>query len=153
MKSNMNLLMAPLLFVAIGNWGLGQTEVRQPLREVERSFQAFHNGNDASALANLFMQDGWFAPFDGQVIRGSENLRDFFTGQANAADGPKINFSPDGYVIAGDLAYSHGTYTLSTPDGARVTQGNYLGVYRQVAGKWRIHRYMSNAVMPEESQP
>lgn len=138
--------------VILGGWGLAQG-VDPELRNLEARWQEAQNSGNLADIAELFTEDAWFSPFDGSTLEGIEAIRAFFTAEEGSpGGGPRIEISPEEHTVAGELAYGYGTYALWAPDGSQIASGNYLGVYRQERGEWRIYRYMGNASMPEGAQ-
>jgi hypothetical protein len=51
-------------------------------------------------------------------------------------------------VVAGDIGYRIGTYSLEAPDGSMVDSGKFIDTWRQVGGEWMISTDIWNSDLP-----
>jgi ketosteroid isomerase-like protein len=100
-------------------------------------------GGDALGCAALYTDDAAIMSGTARTARGKAEIIAFFQEQV-ARD---ILFSTDSDVslVQGDLAMDQGSYRVrDTNRGLDVESGQYLNVWRLIAGHWRIYRTMYN---------
>ncbi len=117
----------------------------------ERYLEAI-NAGDIAALSRLTDDDHIMSapnrpPTMGKAANDAANERGFQLFRIDE------KWMPAETVIAGDLAYQRGTFTVAaTPKAGgatRTTHGNFLRIYRrQPDGSWRMTRDMFNSDQP-----
>ncbi len=101
----------------------------------ERWMETFEAG-DMDGLVGLYTEDAIFLPPNGELIRGIDGVREHL--QALKDTGLKGDLETLEAMVAGDLGYRLGTFTLTTPDGEVADRGKYIEIWRQVGGEWKI---------------
>ena len=111
---------------------------REP-KEVHRLFVDAYNAGDLDGLMALYEQDAAVVPEPGQIVMGTEGIRNVLTGFL-ALKG-KIAINTSTVVPADELALLHGEWTLqgTGPDGNAVELAGRASevVRRQPDGSWR----------------
>lgn len=123
-----------------------------PINALRDQYAAMYNSGDVSAIGNLYTDDAVVmnnqqpaASGKPAIQQSAEALVQQFT--------VNISISPADTQIAGDLAYEHGSFTMSlTPKAggaAMQNTGNYIVVLKRGAdGSWKLHREIGNSNQP-----
>ena len=111
----------------------------------ERWEQALNSG-DVEAVAALYSADARLLPPNAELAQGSAAIAAEFS-QMIAA-GLTIDLENVDAVVAGDVGYKVGTYTLQAPGGVTVDRGKYIDVWRKVDGQWKITNDIWNSNLP-----
>jgi uncharacterized protein (TIGR02246 family) len=104
------------------------------------------NAKDMATLASFYAEDATWLPPNAPMIKGRSTLEAAFRKQFA---GPAVlKLTPTESVIAGDLAFSVGTYTVTVPvegGGSLTFPAKYLTVFKRVGNDWKIAYDMQNA--------
>lgn len=100
------------------------------------SWEQMLNAGDLEGMVGLYTEDAHLLPPNAEMAQGHDAVRAIFGGMIDA--GLTGSLSITEAIVAGDLGYRVGTYTLKAPDGSQVDRGKYLEVWRQVGGEWKI---------------
>ena len=110
------------------------------------------NTGDSDLWISLWDDNGIKMPPDAPVIIGKEKIG---AGRRKGAEefDAKMEINPEEIRIAGDFAFSRGTFTLSlTPKaggGTIFMDGKFLTIFkRQADGSWKIFRDCYNSNVP-----
>jgi uncharacterized protein (TIGR02246 family) len=123
-----------------------------PIDAVRDKYAAIYNSGDVTGLADLYTDDAVVMNNHAAAVSGKQAILQ----DAQAmVDQFTVNFSitPVDTQIVNDLAYEHGTATVSlTPKagGDPIQQtGSYLVILKRGAdGAWRVHREIGNSNQP-----
>lgn len=105
---------------------------------------------DVEALVAFYTDDAiWIAP-DGTPTSGANAFRESLTETTSQPGTVAMEITPDRTVVAssGDLAYTIGTYTVTTtaPDGETVQEGHrYVVGLEKVGGEWKVDFVMESS--------
>ncbi|MFV1884436.1 MAG: YybH family protein [Balneola sp.] len=106
------------------------------LQRVLTDYETHWENNDATALANLFTEDGFILRPRNTPTRGRDLIE-----EAYQNSGGDLRLSAFDYQINGDLGYILGGYTY----GNRTEDvGKFTLVLKKVDGVWFIHSDMDN---------
>ncbi len=98
------------------------------------------NAGDISSLINMYEIDACFVSQEGEIIKGTENIRQTLQGFINMND--KILSKLDGVIITSDIALVNTEWSFNGtgPDGKAATiTGQATDVLRrQSDGNWQI---------------
>lgn len=113
--------------------------VQQP-EDMYGAFAAVFNAGDLDALVALYEPEALLVPEPGRTVRGHAAIREALQGFL-ALKGT-MTIQPIAILTAGDLALTHGQWTLSAtgPDGQPITLGGKTAevLRRQPDGTWRL---------------
>ena len=104
---------------------------------------------DAPALAEAYAEDGLFILPDGTVVKGRAAVQQLYAARTRAAPGSILGgeIRSEGRVcVEGGLVFEWGQGVLRArgADGQpHVRGGQYLTVWKQVDGQWRIVRNLA----------
>jgi len=104
------------------------------------------NAGDVEAVAALYAEDARLLPPNAAMTQGREAVRQEFG--AMVAAGLKGELATLEAVVAGDIGYKVGTYTVMGPDGSVIDRGKFIEVWQQVGGDWQIINDIWNSDMP-----
>lgn len=111
----------------------------------ERWEEALNSG-DVEAVAALYSDDARLLPPNAELAQGRAAVAAEFA--AMVAAGLTIDLENVDAVVAGDVGYKVGTYTLQAPGGVTVDHGKYIDVWRKVDGQWKITDDIWNSNLP-----
>ena len=122
-----------------------ETTIRQTLANVE---QRINQGD--IGFVDVFAKDAVIIAPSTPDILGFDAIRAMYAGimQTTAMN---VHFSTEEVVVAGDLAYEHGTYTLKMSDKAsgkilQDVKNKHVHIFkRQPDGSWKTWRMMTNS--------
>jgi uncharacterized protein (TIGR02246 family) len=123
-----------------------------PINALRDKFAAMYNSGDITGLGELYTDDAVVMNNQQPAAEGKQAILQ--NGQA-LVDQFTVNMSitPVDTQIVGDLAYEHGSFTMSlTPKAGgdpMPNSGNYIVVLKRGAdGVWRLHREIGNSNQP-----
>lgn len=110
--------------------------------------------NDAAGVAALYTEDAQLLPPDSDIVSGRAAIREFVA-KSNAPGGPKLEIATIETHVFGDYAHRQGSFTCKGPDGAVISTGKFMELWKKTGGKWLIYRDMwsSNAPRPATDAP
>ncbi len=142
MKKLMTLVF--VLFAA-GCMQAPQTDL-EGLKAMQDVWQSAFDARDAAALAAIYAEDGELMPPNSNTVIGRAAIEANLTD--SLASGISIGLKDTEVYAHGDVGYKVGTYTVSDAGGATIDEGKYVEVWRQVDGKWQLHRDIWNSNLP-----
>jgi len=127
------------------NAGADEAAVRATLAKVE---QRINQGD--TGFVDVFAKDAVIIAPSSPDISGYDAIRAMYTGLMQTTS-MNVHFATEEVVVAGDLAYEHGTYTLKITDKATgktlqdVKNKHVHILKRQPDGSWKTWRMMVNS--------
>jgi uncharacterized protein (TIGR02246 family) len=123
-----------------------------PINALRDQYAAMYNSGDVSAIGNLYTDDAVVMNNQQPAVSGKPAIQQSAEALVQQF-AVNISISPADTQIAGDLAYEHGSYTISlTPKAggaAMQNTGNYIVVLTRGAdGSWKLHREIGNNNQP-----
>jgi ketosteroid isomerase-like protein len=111
----------------------------EELLQVDRAFAEAVEERGLEAWVEAFASDGMMLPAAGEVVNGTEAIRE---AMAPAFANPefRLTWSPlgGGVGTAGDLGYTYGTYE-SFDGSSEPTRGKYVTIWKRgEGGTWRV---------------
>jgi uncharacterized protein (TIGR02246 family) len=112
------------------------------LQRVLRSYERAWSQKDASALAGLFVEDGFVLSPGNPMVRGRATIEQFYRGSGGAP----LALRAVAFASEGRLAYIIGAYAVHVgdPDRGKFT----LTLRREASGSWMIVSDMDNGNEP-----
>jgi len=126
-------------------------QIRQAIERANGRFGEAVRNRDGAALAALYTDDGKLLPPNGEMIRGREGIKAFWTGglQMGIRDAVLTTVEVLGL---GDLVCEIGRYDLTIKPEKRDAisdTGKYVVVWKQApAGAWKLHVDIWNTSKP-----
>ena len=146
------LLVTGLLAGCTGSHALRGDEAsqKQQVMDAANAWVAAYNSRDPARIAAMYEPDTVFWGTTSTTIRTTPaEVFDYFR---NAAQRPNARVAiTDQHVrIAGDMAFSAGSYTFSnTTDGKSTSEpSRFTFVFRQRDGQWKLVHHHSSRVAP-----
>lgn len=106
---------------------------------------AFASG-DAAAIINLYTDDAWFMVPHVEALKGKSAIQVAFQGLFDGGI-TGISLSTTELDILGDTVIEAGEFSLSAGD-VIADQGKFMVVWKNINGKWLIHRDIINSDLP-----
>ena len=126
----------------------GDVDDVEAINERRERLMALYELGDIEALLGFYSEDFVGYPPTGQVIEGRQGVREYAQAQMAAGIGPP-SLEPTEIEVLNDTAYDMGSYSLSDDEGEIIAQGNYLVILKRIDGEWKLHRNISNVILPE----
>jgi uncharacterized protein (TIGR02246 family) len=124
----------------------------EAIEKIFRTYASARAAGDASLWLSLWDKDGIQMP-PGAPARGKDVLTEVVTKSFRNDIVSTMNVCPVEITVAGDWAYSRGTYNSDrVVEGAPVrVEGKFLTILkRQPDGSWKIYRDCFNSSIPIE---
>lgn len=104
------------------------------------------NAGDIDGIVALYTEDARLLPPDAEMSQGLDAVRATFGGLIDAGLTGTLNTTEA--MVAGDIGYRFGTFSLQAPDGSEAYRGKYMEIWRQVGGEWKISADIWNSDQP-----
>jgi uncharacterized protein (TIGR02246 family) len=119
--------------------------MRDTIQAREREWSAAFLAGDATAIANLYTEDGAQVQPAGDWYRGREAITAGMKKQLDTLNVTAREDIPEEVIVAGDYIVEFGnySYTATTKKGNKPVSaaGRYVVLWRKDAdGQWRLHR-------------
>ncbi len=136
-----------LLFVL---WTVGCMQVPQTdlegLKAMQDVWQSAYDAKEPAGLAAIYAEDGALLPPNSEMANGRAAIEAYWAEFHTSGIGVEIT---DTEVYAhSDLGYTVGTFIATDADGATIDEGKYVVIWRNVDGKWQMHRDIWNSSRP-----
>lgn len=95
-----------------------------------------YNDGDLEGVADLYAEDARLLPPNAEMVQGRAAIKKDFQAMMDA--GLTGALETVEAMVAGDLGYRVGTYTLTKPDGSIADKGKYIESWRRIDGEWKI---------------
>lgn len=123
-----------------------------PINALRDQYMSMYNSGDVSGIGNLYTDDAVVMNNQQPAVSGKQAIQQSAEALLQQV-AVNISITPADTQIVGDLAYEHGTYTMSmTPKAggaAMQDTGNYVVVLKRGAdGSWKLHREIGNSNQP-----
>ena len=102
-----------------------------------KAWQDGYNAKDAAAVTALYAADGTIMPPHAPMVTGRKAIEAYLKADMAAAPG-KLAITFVGSETSGNLAYSHGTFSMADETGKTIDTGKWIEVRKKVNGKWLI---------------
>jgi uncharacterized protein (TIGR02246 family) len=150
-KSAIILMIALLLFLNCQPTQEDGTKIREAIVAANGNFMEAFNNGDAAGVAALYTADGQLLPGNSDFVTGTQAIQDFWQGGMDMGiKSAKLKtIEVEGM---GKTAYEVGNYKLFAEGDQMLDQGKYIVIWKQVEGKWKLHRDIWNTSMPIPKQ-
>jgi uncharacterized protein (TIGR02246 family) len=118
------------------------SDVRSQIEAGNREFMAAFAKRDAAAVAALYTDGGQLLPPNSEVVRGHEAILEFWQGAMTRGLTGATLETVD-VDASGETAVEVGRYRLTAGD-AEADHGKYIVVWKNVDGRWKLHRDIWN---------
>jgi uncharacterized protein (TIGR02246 family) len=135
-----------LLVVGVGACAGSAAQESAELAAVADRWEQAFNAGDLDALVALYAEGARLLPPNAGPIQGRSAVRASFSEMI--ATGIKGELQTVEAVVAGDIGYRVGTYSLRGPGGAAFDRGKYVETWRRIDGAWQIENDIWNSDLP-----
>lgn len=124
----------------------GEASVLQTNLQFMKSFKA----GDSTAVAKCFTTDAKAMAANQQPVIGRENIRHFISGMIKRG---VSNFKLNTIKIWGDssILVEEGTYELLDKKSETIDTGEYITLWQQEAGNWKMYRNIWTSSLPSSA--
>lgn len=119
-------------------------DITSEIRSVNNQFESNIAAGNASAMADLYTEDGMLLPAGSEIIRGKEGIAGYWQ---SAFDMGVKQVKLDSVDVEnhGNTAIELGNYTISGEGGQVFDQGKYIVVWKMVNDQWRLQKDIWNS--------
>lgn len=122
---------------------IAQTEAE--FQQLEDTFTAAFNKEDVSTIADMFAEDSYLLPNNGDFIQGRAAIRLFWENNVKMVKHLKLT-TKNVQSLKGDAVLEIGTST-NTTNGQQI-EGKYVILWRKADSKWKIAVDIFNRTKP-----
>ncbi len=116
------------------------------LKAMQDVWQSAFDAKDPARLAAIYAEDGALLPPNSEQTNGRAAIEAYWAEFQASGIGAEIQ---DTEVYAhSDIGYSVGTFVATDARGATLDEGKYVVIWRNVDGKWQMHRDIWNSSRP-----
>ena len=142
--------MKKLIILMFIPWTVGCMQVPQTdlegLKAMQDVWQSAFDAKDPAGLAAIYAEDGALLPPNSEMTNGRAAIEAYWAEFQASGIGAEIT---DTEVYAhSDLGYTVGTFIATDAGGATIDEGKYVVIWRNVDGKWQMHRDIWNSSRP-----
>jgi uncharacterized protein (TIGR02246 family) len=145
--------LAQIIALALLAAGCARSPVPEPFPQAQvDAWIERYAAHDAAGVAALYTPDAQLLPPDQQIVAGRAAIREYVA-RTNPPGAPIPEIATVETRVFGDYAHRQGSYRLQgAADGAPAT-GKFIELWKQVDGKWLIHRDIWSADAPPPPLP
>ena len=142
--------MKKLIILMFIPWTVGCMQVPQTdlegLKAMQDVWQSAFDAKDPAGVAAIYAEDGALLPPNSEMASGRAAIEAYWAEFQASGIGAEIT---DTEVYAhSDLGYTVGTFIATDAGGATIDEGKYVVIWRNVDGKWQMHRDIWNSSRP-----
>ena len=147
MRALVPMLLGAALVLPTTALGQGDKGAEAAIRAAAPAWGAAWNAGDAKALAALYTEDATVMAPGGEPAQGRAAIEAAFTEALKIVPGSKMTITPGEVMPADGWAVEVGRFVQNGADGSHLDHGRYIAVWKNVNGKWMLHRDIWNSSM------
>ena len=124
-----------------------QDAARSAIDAANKKFIAAFNKKDASGVASTYSPVANAFPPNAPILKGRAAIQKMWQDVINSGI-TSISLVTTEVESGGNIAYESGTYEMKTQDGKVADKGKYCVVWKNVNGRWMLHRDIWSTDMP-----
>ncbi|MCI0495208.1 DUF4440 domain-containing protein [candidate division KSB1 bacterium] len=124
-------------------------KIREAIVAANGIFMEAFNKGDAVGLAACYTAEGQLLPGNSDFITGTQAIQNFWQGVMNMGI-KSARLETIEVEGMGKTAYEIGKYQLFADGNQMADQGKYIVIWKQVEGKWKLHRDIWNTSLPAQ---
>ncbi len=124
-------------------------DIKAQIESANEGFMAAFAAGDAAGLAALYTDDGQIFATGMEIVSGAADIEAFWSGLL-AGPAKKFVLNTTEVEGHGDTAIEVGYAELFDAAGTKLDTVKYIVVWKQVDGKWKLHRDIFNTNTPAE---
>lgn len=115
----------------------------------QRFMKAF-KGGDSVEVSKCFTTDAKAMAPNQATVKGRENISHFISGMMKSG---VADFDLNTIKIWGDssILAEEGSYQISDKDGKQIDKGNYIALWKQETGNWKMYRDIWTSTQPSSA--
>jgi len=147
MRALVPMLLGAALVLPTAALAQGDKSADAAIRAAATAFGAAWNAGDAKALAAFYTEDATVMAPGGEPAQGRAAIEAAFTEALKMVPGSKMTITPGEVMPADGWAVEVGRFVQNGADGSHLDHGRYIAVWKNVNGKWMLHRDIWNSSM------
>jgi ketosteroid isomerase-like protein len=120
---------------------------RAAIDAANKQFIAAGAKGDAAGIASVYSEDANAFPPNEPIVKGRAAIQKMWQGAIDMGVA-KIDLTTTEVEADGKLAYESGTYAMLDKAGKALDRGKYCVVWKNVNGKWMLHRDIWSTDLP-----
>jgi uncharacterized protein (TIGR02246 family) len=120
---------------------------RAAIEAASTQWSAAFKAGDAAGIAALYTEDAIAFPPNSQPVRGRAAIQKMWQDAINSGV-KEATLKTTEVEEAGAMAYETGTAVIKDAAGKVLDEAKYVVIWKQVGGKWMLHRDIWNSNMP-----
>jgi uncharacterized protein (TIGR02246 family) len=124
--------------------------IKASIEAANRNWMNAFNNADAAALASLYTTPGQLLPANGDVVQGTNAIRDFWQSVMNMGIKEAVLETIEAEDL-GDTAIEGGRYRLLVANGSVADAGKYIVIWKKDGGTWKLHRDIWTTSQPAKN--
>jgi len=121
--------------------------INEGISKTNQAFMTAVANGDAAGVAAQYTDDAQFFPPNADAVTGKQEIRNVMQGFIDSGVTGLILESAE-IKGMGDTAFEIGKYTLFGKGDQILDNGKYITIWKEVGGKWKLHRDIFNSNMP-----
>lgn len=120
-----------------------EAEALEVVEGIVQQWMDIVSQQDAAAMGQLLTEDGQDF-YESSELMGRQAIQEGYQASFDAgiAEVPVLVTEAG---LLGDTAYGAGTFVSKGAEGEVFGEGNWIGIYKQEGGEWKIHRLMGTS--------
>ena len=143
-------MLLALLFSACVSVSASNDNLKAEIVAANKSFMTNFERGDATAMANLYTEDGSLMPTNSDFVNGKEAISAVWQSVFDAGLKQATLETLEVEGLGGDTLYEVGKYTLFLENGKVADSGKYIVIWKMDNGQWKLYRDIFNTSMPPE---
>jgi uncharacterized protein (TIGR02246 family) len=123
------------------------TDIHATIEAANDVFMETFKSGSSTGMAALYTQDGQVLPPNSDFVTGQQAIQDFWQALMDVGI-EEVKLEIVEVERRGDTAFEVSKFTLLGEGGQVLKQGKYIVIWKQVQGRWKLHRDIFNTSMP-----
>jgi uncharacterized protein (TIGR02246 family) len=128
-----------------------QADVRASIEASNKRWENAVTRGDAAGIASLYTATAKLLPANGKVVSGQKAIAEYWKGAIDSGF-KAIKLTTVEIEAFGDTAYEMGRYTVPGEGGKILDAGDYIVIWKNAKGHWKMHRdiWTTNTPAPQQ---
>lgn len=114
-------------------------DIKQEIEKANTEFSAAYKKGDAKAVSEMYTESGQLFPPSSDIVEGRQGIEKFWK-SAMEMGIARVELDTIEVEAFGETVVESGRATLYGKGGEVIDKGKYLVMWKNVDGKWKLHR-------------